>query len=265
MVKEFENKQYWALILGGSAGLGLASAKKLAAHGCNIIIVHRNSKADGLAIEAEFAAIKAYGVDLLSFNKDAMSVEKRAVMIEHIKEKLGKDGKIRVLLHSIAKGNLKPMIADERPALQNDDMHLTMETMAISLYDWTKLIFDNQLFSPDARVISFTSQGNTKAWKGYAAVSAAKAALEAISRNIALEFAPYGIRANCIQAGATDTVSFRMIPGYEELRDRSLKQNPFKRLTTPEDIANVVYLLSTDEAAWINGTVIIADGGEHIN
>ena len=242
MVKEFENKNYWALVLGGSAGLGLASAKKLAAHGCNIIIVHRNSKADSSAIEQEFEKIRTNGVELLSFNKDAMSVEKRTVMIDRIKEKLGTDGKIRVLIHSIAKGNLKPMVADERPVLQNDDLHLTLETMAISLYDWTKLIFDNRLFSPDARVISFTSQGNTKAWKGYAAVSAAKAALEAITRNIALEFAPYGIRANCIQAGATDTVSFRMIPGFEQLTERSIKQNPFKRLTTPEDIAKVVYL-----------------------
>lgn len=265
MVKEFDNKNYWALILGGSAGLGLATAKKLAAHGCNIIIVHRNSKADQPVIDSAFASIQAFGVELLSFNKDAMSVEKRTVMIETIKAKLGKEGKIRALVHSIAKGNLKPMIADERPALQNDDLHLTLETMAISLYDWTKLVFDNQLFSPDARVISFTSQGNHKAWKGYAAVSAAKAALEAITRNIALEFASYGIRANCIQAGATDTVSFRMIPGFEELKERSVRQNPFKRLTTPEDIANIVYLLCKDEAAWINGTVIIADGGEHIN
>jgi enoyl-[acyl-carrier protein] reductase III len=265
MVKEFENKNYWALVLGGSAGLGLASAQKLAAHGCNIIIVHRNSKADSQAIEQEFEKIRTNGVELLSFNKDAMSVEKRTVMIDQIKEKLGKHGKIRVLIHSIAKGNLKPMIADETPVLQNDDLHLTLETMAISLYDWTKLIFDNRLFSPDARVISFSSQGNTKAWKGYAAVSAAKAALEAITRNIALEFAPYGIRANCIQAGATDTVSFRMIPGSELLKERSIKQNPFKRLTTPDDIANVVYLLSKDEAAWINGSIIIADGGEHIN
>ena len=265
MVKEFENKNYWALILGGSAGLGLASAKKLAAHGCNIIIVHRNSKADLPAIEQEFEQIKATGVELVSFNKDAMSVEKRESIVKDIKEKLGDKGKIRLLLHSIAKGNLKPMIADERPALQNDDLHLTLETMAISLYDWTKLIFDNKLFAPDARIISFTSQGNTKAWKGYAAVSAAKAALEAITRNIALEFAPHGIRANCIQAGLTDTVSFRMIPGHEELKERSLNQNPFKRLTTPVDIANVVYLLSKDEAAWINGSIIIADGGEHIN
>lgn len=265
MVKEFENKNYWALILGGSAGLGLASAKKMAAHGCNIIIVHRNSKGDLPSIEKEFETIKATGVELVSFNKDAMSVEKREDIIQDIKEKLGDKGKIRILLHSIAKGNLKPMIADERPALQNDDLHLTLETMAISLYDWTKVIFDNKLFAPDARIISFTSQGNTKAWKGYAAVSAAKAALEAITRNIALEFAPHGIRANCIQAGLTDTVSFRMIPGHEELKERSLHQNPFKRLTTPEDIANVVYLLSKDEAAWINGSIIIADGGEHIN
>jgi enoyl-[acyl-carrier protein] reductase III len=265
MVKEFENKNYWAIILGGSAGLGLASAKKLAAHGCHIIIVHRNSKADAAIIEKEFENIKANGVELITFNKDAMSAEKRGLILEEIKNRLGEKGKVRVLLHSIAKGNLKPMVADEGPALQNDDLHLTLETMAISLYDWTKLIFDNRLFTADARVISFTSQGNTKAWKGYAAVSAAKAALEAITRNIALEFAPYGIRANCIQAGATDTVSFRMIPGYDELKERSVKQNPFKRLTTPEDIANVVYLLSKDEAAWINGSIIIADGGEHIN
>jgi enoyl-[acyl-carrier protein] reductase III len=56
-----------------------------------------------------------------------------------------------------------------------------------------------------------------------------------------------------------------MIPGQEALKERSLNQNPFKRLTTPEDIANVLYLLCKDEAAWINGSIIVADGGEHIN
>ncbi len=265
MVKEFENKNYWALILGGSAGLGLASAKKLAAHGCNIIIVYRSTRADVVSIEQEFDAIKATGVDLISFNKDAMSAEKRESIISDIQEKLGQAGKIRLLLHSIAKGNLKPMIADENAALQNDDFHLTLESMAISLYDWTKLLFEKKLFAADARVISFTSEGNRKAFKTYAAVSAAKAALEAITRNIALEFAPYGIRANCIQAGVTNTFSFRMIPGHEQLEEAAMKRNPFKKLTTPEDVANVLYLLCKDEAAWINGTIIIADGGEHIN
>lgn len=265
MVKEFENKNYWALILGGSAGLGLASAKKLAAHGCNIIIVHRNSRADADMLKKEFESIAATGVDMMSFNKDALSVEKRESIIKEVQEKLGKEGKIRVLLHSIAKGNLKPMIADESTELQNEDFHLTLESMAISLYDWVKLLFEKKLFAADARVMSFTSEGNRKAFKTYAAVSAAKAALEAITRNIALEFAPYGIKANCVQAGVTDTVSFRMIPGHEQLEQAAIKRNPFKKLTTPADVANVVYLLSKDEAAWINGTTIIADGGEHIN
>lgn len=265
MVKEFENKNYWALILGGSAGLGLASAKKLALHGCNIIIIHRNSKQDTAAVEKEFALIKDTGVQLLSFNKDAMSVEKREIMIAAIQERLGEVGKIRVLIHSIAKGNLKPMLDHEKPVLHNDDFHLTLESMAISLYDWTKLLFEKKIFASDARVISFTSEGNKKALKSYAAVSAAKAALEAITRNIALEFAPFGIRANCIQAGVTDTEAFRKIPGHELLKENILNRNPFKRITTPDDVANVVYLLAKEEAAWINGSIIIADGGEHIS
>jgi len=265
MVREFENKNYWALILGGSGGLGFASAKKLAQHGCNIIIVHRNRKSDAAVIEEKFAQIKATGVEVITFNEDAMRAEKRDAAIKTIQEKIGEQGKIRVLLHSIAKGNLKPMIAGEKPTLQNDDFHLTLEAMAFSLYDWTKLLFEKKLFAADARVISFTSEGNVKALKNYAAVSAAKAALEAITRNIALEFAPYGIKANCIQAGVTDTESFRMLPGHEQIKEYTINRNPLKRLTTPEDVANVLYLLCIDEAAWINGSVIIADGGEHIS
>jgi len=101
--------------------------------------------------------------------------------------------------------------------------------------------------------------------KSYAAVSAAKASLEAITRNIAHEFAEFGMRANCIEAGVTDTPSLRMIPNSDQIIHIAKKRNPFKRLTKAEDVANVVYLLSKDEAAWINGTVIQANGGEHLN
>jgi len=265
MVKEFQDKNYWALILGGSSGLGLATAKKLAKHGCNICIIHRNRRSELTTIENEFSQIKNEGVELLSFNVDAFKEEERESIIEQLKSKFGDKGKIRILVHSVAKGNLKPMLADGEPTLKNNDFHLTIDAMAISLYDWTKALFDNQLFASDTRIISFTSEGNTKAWRNYAAVSAAKVTLEAITRNIALEFAPYGIRANCIQAGVTDTVSLRAIPGSEKIIEHSLMRNPFKRLTIPEDVANVVYLLCKDEAAWINGCVIPVDGGEHIS
>ena len=264
MVKEFADKNEWALILGGSSGLGLATAKKLAKHGMNIIIVHRNSRAQLNEIEQEFQEIKNEGVLFHSFNTDAFKSEKRFEVISEIKENIG-EGRIKTLVHSVAKGNLKPMISDVKPELQTDDFQLTIQAMGISLYDWVKALFEAKLFSDDARVVSFTSEGNTRAWKNYAAVSAAKATLEAITRNIALEFAPKGIRANCIQAGVTDTASLRMIPGSEKLIEHSLERSPFGRLTTPEDVANVVYLLSKDEASWINGTIIKADGGESLS
>ncbi|MFN4763593.1 enoyl-ACP reductase [Gillisia sp. Q332] len=263
MVTEFKDSNYWALILGGSSGLGLATARKLAKHGMNIIIIHRDRKSELSDIEEAFEDIRNSDVRLESFNVDAIQKEKRESLIEEIKKVLGEHGKIRTLVHSIAKGNLKPMNGED-PVLENIDFQLTLDAMALSLYDWTQAVFKAQLFAKDARVISFTSEGSQKAWPNYGAVSVAKAALESITRSMALEFAPFGIRANCIQAGVTVTRSFQMIPGSDTLREHALKHNPFKRLTIPKDIANVVYLLSKDEASWITGTIIPVNGGEHL-
>ncbi len=260
MEKEFNNN--WAIILGGSSGLGLASAKKLAQHGMNIISIHRSRKSDLQEIETVYNEIRNAKTQILSFNIDALNVEKRKATLSEISKKIPK-ASVKLLLHSISKGNLKPMLGNE-PTLKHDDFVLTIEAMGVSLYDWTKSVFESNLFSENARIIAFTSEGNSRAWKNYAAVSAAKATLEAITRNMALEFAPHKITANCIQAGMTETNSFKMIPGNEKLKQNALKRNPNKRLTQPEDIANAVYLLCKEEANWINGTIIKVDGGESL-
>lgn len=264
MVKDFENKGYWALILGGSSGLGLATAHKLAQHGMNICIIHRNPRVQLATIHQKFEAIKKLGVEVITYNIDALNHEKSKQVVTEIKNSVGKNN-IRVLLHSIAKGNLKPMVSDNGNELSSDDFAITLNAMATSLYHWVQLIFKQELFVNSARVISFTSEGNTKAWQNYGAVSAAKVALEAITRNIALEFAPHYITANCIQAGVTNTNSLRMIPNSDQIIAHSLQRNPYHRLTTPQDVANAVYLLCKDEARWINGTIIKVDGGEHLS
>ena len=266
MVREFENKNEWAIILGASSGLGLATAKKIAKEGLNLCLIYRARKSDVAGIESEFESIMSDNkVKLIHFNKDVVKAENRDYILEELKEVLGDSGKVKCLVHSIAKGNLKPMVSDGERELKNDDFHITMENMAFSLYDWTKDVFSKNLFAKDARIVSFTSEGNKKSWKNYAAISAAKVALEAISRNIALEFAPHGIKSNCIEAGVTDTASFRMIPGSEKLAEYSIKRNPFNKLTTPEDVANVVYLLIKEESKWINGITLQVNGGEHLS
>lgn len=263
-MKEFKDKNFWTLVLGGSSGLGLASAKKLAKHGMNVCIVHRNPRMQEEVILKEFESIKQEGVQFKSFNSDAFNPDKRNMIIQELKSLLSDNQKIKTMVHSVAKGNLKPMVSDDNNELKHDDFALTIQAMGISLYDWVKVVFEANLFAEDSRIISFTSQGNSKAWKNYAAVSAAKVTLEAITRSIALEFAPFGIKANCIQAGITDTKSLRMIPDVEKIIKYASQRNPNKRLTTPEDVANVVYLLTKDEASWITGTVLPVDGGEHL-
>ncbi len=257
MVREFENK--WALILGGSSGLGLASAKKLAANGMNICIVHRDRKSNFSIFKMELESMRSLGVEVIAFNKDALRKETLDEVLAFLPEK-----GIKVLLHSLAKGSVKPMLSEEGDNLTKEDFTITINAMALSLYEWSKAIIDKERFAENARILAFTSEGSSKAMQHYATVSAAKATLEALMRNMAVEYAPLEITTNCIQAGITQTASFAMIPGSEKLAEKAIIRNPFKRLTQPEDVARVVYLLCRNEADWINGTVVKVDGGESI-
>lgn len=268
MVTDFEFNtepgiNHWALILGGSSGLGLASAKKLAQKGLNICIVHRSRRSVLADFETQLQVMQNYGVEVVAFNKDALRVDTIAELVSFFEER---NAQVAVLLHSIAKGNLKPIYTENASEnrLTGKDFILTAEAMAVSLYDWASAFAHAKRFKKHGKILTFTSEGSSKPLPNYAAVSAAKAALEAIVRSLAYELAPLQITANCIQAGVTNTESLRLIPGSETLIKQARARNPQKRLTTPEDVANVVYLLTKREANWINGAVIPVDGGEHL-
>ncbi|MCX2719646.1 SDR family oxidoreductase [Lentiprolixibacter aurantiacus] len=263
MSDQNSNKKNWCLILGASSGLGLATAKKMGSEGYGLLLVHRDRRADMPGIEDAFESIKATGCPLISFNQDAIQEVNRKELVAKLADRLRSDQKISVVVHSIARGNLKPM-GGTGDSLSTSDLQVTINSMALSLYDWIKDLIAADLLDSDTRVLAFTSEGNTRVWEGYGAVSAAKVALESLVRQMAVEFAPLGIRCNCIQAGVTDTPSLRMIPGSEKLIEAARKRNPNRRITRAEDVGNVVYLLSRKEAAWITGTVIKADGGESL-
>jgi len=249
----------WALIIGGSQGLGLASAKELASDGFSLVIIHRDSRVQMEKIDKDFESLKKSKQEVLTFNKDALKTE----TIDIIKEVcLKKNIKFKVLLHSLAKGNLKPLFGEN--SLSTDDYQQTINAMAVNFYTWAKAVVDTKVYSTDAKFIAFTSEGNSRVLKNYGAVSAAKSTLEAITRQMAVEFAPFKITSNCIQAGVTATDSLMRIPNAENIIEFNQRRNPFKRLTQPGDVGKVVSLLASDKANWINGCVIPVDGGERL-
>jgi enoyl-[acyl-carrier protein] reductase III len=109
-----------------------------------------------------------------------------------------------------------------------------------------------------------TSAGGHRVWPAYGAVSAAKAALESHIRQLAVELAPSGISVNALQAGVTDTPAARRIPGSDKMFSLALESNPGKRLTTPEDVAELIVALSLCGSTWSTGNVIRVDGGEDL-
>ncbi|MBS1500914.1 MAG: SDR family oxidoreductase [Bacteroidetes bacterium] len=253
----------WAIILGGSGGFGFASIEKLAAHGMNVAVLYRETSISEKPLLEKFSKIASdKGVAILPFNTNALTTEGRKSFLQKFQAENGV-GKhcIKLLLHSIARGNLKPLAGDD--VLTADDIQFTGYAMSNSLLDWTRDILGAELFHTDARVIGLTSEGAHKHWEGYAAVSIAKASLESLAKYMAVEFAPFGLKTNLIQAGITETQSLKMIPGSEQLIDIGKKRNPMGRITRPQDVANVIYLLCTDEAFWVNGALIHVDGGEH--
>jgi enoyl-[acyl-carrier-protein] reductase (NADH) len=141
---------------------------------------------------------------------------------------------------------------------------MTFEVMANSLIYWTQDLLRHGLMLDGGRIFALTSAGGHRAWREYGAVSAAKAALEAHVRQLAVELAPKNITVNAIQAGVTDTPALRKVPGYETMIARALEMNPHERLTTPTDIAQAIVALSAPGTAWMTGNVIRVDGGEDI-
>ncbi len=265
----------WGIILGGSSGFGFAAVEKLARHGMNIAVLYRETGRIEKVLKEKLSGIGlTSAVSILPYNINALDEAGRILFIQQFTKSVGKKNCVRLLLHSIARGNLKPLVLQEHTTLplakeettevlSIEDIQLTTYAMSTSLLDWTRLLLKENLFYKDARIIGLTSEGAHKYWESYAAVSVAKASLESLSTYMAVELSKYGLKTNLIQAGITETPSLKKIPGSKMLVEMAIKRNPLGRMTMPEDVANVIYLLCTDEAFWINGSVIHVDGGEH--
>ena len=254
----------WALVLGASSGFGEAACLAFARAGYDIFGVHLDRK-QGLAHVAEIVdKIVAEKRKAHFFNINAADHDKRREVIGEMKEAAG-GAPVRVLMHSLAFGTLKPFIApEEKDALSQPQVDMTLDVMAHSLVYWTQDLHRAGLLRRGSKIYAMTSAGDRIIWKAYGAVSAAKCALESHIRQLAVELAPDGITANAVKAGVTDTPALRKIPGNDVIVESAIKRNPAGRLTTPEDVARCLVALSGEGTEWMTGNVLQVDGGEDV-
>ena len=171
---------------------------------------------------------------------------------------------LAAFLHSLAFGATLPYVrtADQQKELSRRQLEMTIDVMANSLVYWMRDTYHAGLLGRGTRAFAMTSEGAILAVPTYGAVSAAKAALEAHIRQLALELAPDGITVNGIRAGVTDTPALRRIPGWQELTRASGERNPSGRMTRPEDVASALVAFTVPGTYWMTGNVIGVDGGE---
>lgn len=261
-------KNSWALVLGASSGFGEALSLRLAEAEMNIFGVHLDRKSTMPNVERITGQIKEMGGQAVFFNINAADYEKRREVLDYIERVLKENGNpsgIKILIHSLAFGTLKPYISSSPQEMVTDsNINMTLDVMAHSLVYWVQELVLRKLMVSGGRIFAMTSAGGHRVWPTYGPVSAAKAALESHIRQLAVELAPIGITANAIRAGVTDTPALRKIPGSEIIIKKALEANPSGRLTTPKDVAEAVLVLSHPSAYWITGNVIGVDGGEDL-
>ena len=237
-----------AVITGGTRGLGRAIARKLCASGCSVVLSYAQSDADAQE------AVRSLR-DLPGEARAAKGDVRQPDVLQALADTaLDRYGRLDIVVHNAA---TLPAMSVLGPDL--DAMHQEQE-LALNPLLAGAAIFAKAMSGKGGRIIGISGNGARRAIPGYVALGVAKAALESLIRYLAVELAPQGIAVNAIATALLDKgVPNDMVP--PQAIAMLAARTPAGRLTTPADVADAVALLSTTEAGWIHGQVIMVDGG----
>ncbi len=240
-----------ALVTGGSRGIGRAIAVRLAQAGADVAINYLRQRT---AADETVKMIEEQGARALAIRANVGEHENIHHMVDQIAEHFGR---LDILISNAASGVLKP--AKE---LTERHWRWTMDINAGTLLPLMQHTLP--LMKEGGTIVAVSSLGSIRAIHNYAAVGASKAALESLIRHLAVELAPENVKVNAVSAGTVDTDALKHFPNRDILLSESVRRTPTGRLTTPEDVANVVLYLCSPFSNQIQGQTIVIDGGYSI-
>ena len=243
---DFTNKT--AVVTGGSRGIGLAIATKLAQGGANIAILYVGDESEGIKAKEE---LLQYGTKVEQYFCDVSDFEASQKVVEQVIEEFGG---IDFLINNAG-------ITRDTLILNMDekDFDAVIGVNLKGTFNMIKHTYKHFMKKRFGRIVSTSSIVGLNGNAGQANYSASKAGIIGLTKSVAKELAGRGVTANAVAPGYIGTDMTNVLS--DKVKDAMKAQIPAKRIGTPDDVANVVAFLCSDEAAYVTGEVIRVDGG----
>jgi enoyl-[acyl-carrier protein] reductase III len=245
-----ELKGKLALVTGGGRGIGRAIALELARRGSDVIInyVRHPDDAERTAAEARQLGVKA---DVVRGNvADEAHIQR---MFDDIRERFGY---LDILINNSASGVNRPVTE-----LAPKHWDWTLNVNARGAWLCATAALPLMQARGGGAIVSISSLGANRVMQDYFLVGVSKAALEAVTRYLAVELAPHNVRVNAVSGGLVETDALKSFDWGAQVIQDTAKRTPAGRMVEPEDIARAVAFLCTDEASMIRGQTLVVDGG----
>lgn len=237
-----------AIVTGAAKGIGKAIALKLASLGANIVLNYRSSEEKAIETENE---IKALGVEVLRVKGDISNISDVENLINTAKEKFGK---IDIMVNNagITKDTLILRMKEE-------DFDSVININLKGVFNCLKTITPVMVKQREGKIINLSSVVGLSGNAGQVNYAASKAGVIGMTKSLAKEVGARGITVNAVAPGFIETDMTEVLG--DKFKEEAKKAIPLKRLGKPEDVANVVAFLASEDANYITGQVIQVDGG----
>lgn len=238
-----------AIVTGGNSGLGFATAKKLCDNGIKTYIIGRSK-------DKTEEACAEIGENAIPVIFDLNNLDGIPAMVADI----GKGAPIDILVNN-AGINLKKEFVD----VTDEEFLSIIHTNLLSVFTISREVVKNMKEHKNGSIVNISSMASQYGIPKVIAYSASKGAIESMTRAMAVELAPFGIRVNCIAPGFIKTkMSAKALDSDPERKNKVLGRTPMGFLGEPDDVADAVYFYATAESKYVTGTILPVDGGNSI-